>query len=248
MDGGNDFHAPKTTGTFQHIQGLRELQRLFIIEAIKYGILPLDDRRVERLNPAIAGRPQLIKGKSQILFGGMGLTENSVVNIKNKSYSVTAEIVVPKSGASGVIIAQGGNTNGWSLYAKDGKLKYCYNLLGVKLAFIEGTQAVPAGTHQVRMELKYDGGGLAKGVVVSLYIDGKKNGEGRVERTIPMVFSADETCDIGKEGGSPVSPDYGQSRNEFSGEVNWVQIDLEKDDHDHLIAAEERFHVALARQ
>ena len=232
-----------------HPQKLRDLQRLFLIEATKYSVLPLDDRRFERFNPDIAGRPQLIKGKTQILFGGMGhLTENSVVNIKNKSYSLTAEVVVPKAGAKGVIIAQGGAFNGWSLYAKDGKLKYCYNLLGIKLFYAESNQAIPAGQHQVRMEFKYDGGGLAKGGNALLYLDGKKIGEGRVETTVPMIFSADETCDIGKGTGSAVSPDYDPKDNEFSGEVNWVQIDLEKDSHDHLISAEERFKVAMARQ
>jgi arylsulfatase A-like enzyme len=232
-----------------HPQKLRELQRLFLIEATKYSVLPLDDRRFERFNPDIAGRPQLIKGKTQILFGGMGrLTENSVVNIKNKSYSITAELAVPKAGAEGVIIAQGGAFNGWSLYAKEGKLKYCYNLLGIKLFYAESNQAIPAGQHQVRMEFKYDGGGLAKGGTASLYLDGKKVGEGRVETTVPMIFSADETCDIGKGTGSAVSPDYDPKENEFSGEVNWVQIDLEKDDHGHLISPEERFKVAMARQ
>jgi arylsulfatase A-like enzyme len=230
-------------------QKLRDLQRLFLIEATKYSVLPLDDRRIERFNPDIAGRPQLIKGKTQILFGGMGrLTENSVVNIKNKSYSITAEVVVPKAGAQGVIIAQGGSFNGWSLYAKDGKLKYCYNLLGIKLFYAESNRPIPAGQHQVRMEFRYDGGGLAKGGTASLYLDGKKVGEGRVEATVPMIFSADETCDIGKGTGSAVSPDYDPKENEFSGEVNWVQIDLEKDDHGHLISPEERFKVAMARQ
>ena len=109
------------------------------------------------------------------------LSENSVVNIKNKSYSVTAEVVVPKSGANGVIIAQGGSFNGWSLYAKDGKLKYCYNFLGIKLFYAESNKAIPAGQHQVRMEFKYDGGGLAKGGNALLYLDGTKVGEGRVE-------------------------------------------------------------------
>jgi arylsulfatase len=232
-----------------HPQKLRDLQRLFLIEATKYSVLPLDDRRFERFNPDIAGRPQLIKGKTQILFGGMGrLTESSLVNIKNKSYSLTAEVVVPTAGAKGVIIAQGGAFNGWSLYAKDGKLKYCYNLLGIKLFYAESNQAIPAGQHQVRMEFKYDGGGLAKGGNALLYLDGKKIGEGRVETTVPMIFSADETCDIGKGTGSAVSPDYDPKDNEFSGEVNWVQIDLEKDSHDHLISAEERFKVAMARQ
>ena len=228
---------------------LAELQRLWLIEAAKYGVLPLDDRRFERFNPDLAGRPQLIKGQSQILFGGMGrLSENSILSIKNKSHAVTAEIEVPESGASGVIIAQGGSTNGWSLYAHEGKLKYCYNFFGVDLSFVEGTQSIPSGMHQVRMEFKYEGGGLAKGGTVSLFTDGKKIGEGRIEATVPMAFSADETCDIGREAGSPVSPDYGPEGNEFSGEVNWVQIDLEKDDHDHLITPEERFHLAMARQ
>jgi arylsulfatase len=228
---------------------LAELQRLFLIEAAKYSVLPLDDRTFERFDPGLAGRPQLIKGNTQLLFGGMGrLTENSVVSIKNKSYSITAEIEVPKSGAKGVIIAQGGDTNGWTLYAHEGRLKHCYNFFGMNLYYAESRQAIPAGKHQVRMEFKYDGGGLAKGGLVSLFIDGKKDGEGRVEMTVPMVFSGDETCDVGKEGGSPVSPDYGTHGNEFSGKVNWVQIDLDKEDPDHLISPEELFRVAMARQ
>jgi hypothetical protein len=228
---------------------LAELQRLWLIEATKYSVIPLDDRVFERFNPDLAGRPQLIKGKTQILFGGMGrLTENSVLSIKNKSYSVTAEVEVPKSGAKGVIIAQGGDTNGWSFYAKDGKLKHCYNFLGIKLYFAEGKHPIPEGKHQVRMEFKYDGGGLAKGGTVSLFVDGKKDGEGRIDKTIPMIFSGDETCDVGTEGGSPVSPDYGPHGNKFSGQVNWVQIDLEKEDQDHLVSAEERFQLAMARQ
>ncbi len=228
---------------------LRELQLLFTIEATKYSVFPLDDRRVERFNPDLAGRPQLIQGNTQLLFGGMGrLSENSVLVMKNKSYSVTAEIEVPKTGAKGVIVAQGGGTNGWSLYAKDGKLKYCYNLLGMKLTFVDGIQPIPAGKHQVRMEFKYDGGGLAKGGTVSLYVDGKKDGEGRLGMTIPMIFSGDETCNVGRDEGSPVSPDYGPRGNGFSGTVNWVQLDLGVDDHNHLVSPEEKFMVAMARQ
>ena len=187
-------------------QKLHELQRLWLIEAVKYNVLPLDDRFAERANPELAGRPQLIKGNRQMLFGGMGrLTENSIVNYKNKSHAVTAEVVVPHAGAEGVIIALGGIIGGWSLYVKDGKLKYRYNFYGVNRYTIEGTSTIPAGTHQVRMEFKYDGGGLAKGGTVMLYVDGKKIGEGRVEQTEPMIFSADETCDVGKGIGSPVT-------------------------------------------
>jgi arylsulfatase A-like enzyme len=228
---------------------LTELQRLFLIEAAKYNVIPLDDRTFERFNPDLAGRPQLIKGNSQILFGGMSrLSEGSLVVTHNKSYSLTAEIEVPKSGATGVIVALGGSVGGWSLYAQQGKLKHCYNFFGIHRYFAEATQPIPAGTHQVRMEFKYDGGGLAKGGTVSLFVDGKKDGEGRVDMTVPMLFSADETCDVGKETGSTVSPDYRPHHNAFSGKVNWVQIDLEKDDHDHLISPEERFKIAMARQ
>ena len=118
---------------------LAELQRLFLIEAGKYSVLPLDDRTFERFNPDLAGRPQLIKGNTQLLFGGMGrLSENSIVSIKNKSYAITADVDVPKSGAEGVIIAQGGSTNGWSLYAKGGKLKYCYNFFGIDITVRRG--------------------------------------------------------------------------------------------------------------
>ena len=123
----------------------------------------------------------LIKGKTQLLFGNMGrLSENSVVNIKNKSHAVTAEIVVPDGGAQGVIIAQGGNIGGWSLYVKDGKLRYCYNLLGITYSYVESRDALPAGDHQVRMEFAYEGGGPGKGGVVSLFVDGKEVGTGRV--------------------------------------------------------------------
>ena len=235
----------------EHPQKLHELQRLWLIEATKYNVLPLDDRFAERANPELAGRPQLIKGNRQILFGGMGrLTESSIVNFKNKSHAITAEVVVPPAGAEGVIVAQGGLTGGWSLYTKAGKPKYCYNFYGVDRYTIEGTMAIPPGTHQVRMEFAYDGGGLAKGGTVALYVDGQKAGEGRVDRTEPIVFSADETCDVGFEAGSPVTYDYPTEGGKFSGDVNWVQIDVGEDaeDLDHLISPEERFRVAMALQ
>jgi hypothetical protein len=192
-----------------------------------------------------------VKGYSQLLFGGMGrLSENSVVNIKNKSHSVTAEVEVGEVGAGGVLIAQGGAFAGWSLYAQGGKPVYCYNLLGLHRFKVEGDAEIPGGTHQVRMEFAYDGGGLAKGGTVTLYIDGSQVGRGRVEATIPMVFSADETCDIGSDTASPVSDDYTRESSVFTGTVNWVQIDIDEaaEDVDHLITPEERLAVAMARQ
>jgi arylsulfatase len=229
---------------------LHELQRLFLIEATKNNVLPLDDRAVERVLPDVAGRPTLVKGDRQRLFGGMGrLSENSVVSIKNKSHAVTAEIVVPDGGAQGVIVAQGGSIGGWSLYVKDGKLRYCYNLLGIQRFYVDSEREVPAGTHQVRMEFAYDGPGLGKGGSVSLYIGGEKVGEGTVEATAAMIFSADDTLDVGKEGGALVADDY-PVPNAFTGEVNWVEIDVGEaaEDADHQLDPDELVRVAMARQ
>jgi arylsulfatase A-like enzyme len=230
---------------------LHELRRLFEIEAVKYNVLPLDDRRVERFNPDLAGRPQLVKGNRQLLFGGMGrLTENSIVALKNKSHAVTAEIEVPESGAEGVIVAQGGAFGGWSLYVKDGKPAYCYNLFGLQRSKVYGDPEIPAGEHQVRMEFAYDGGGLGKGGTATLYLDGNKVGEGRVENTVPMMFSGDETTDVGSDTGTPVSDDLSPRESIFTGRVRWVEIDLDAaaEDLDHLISPEERLQIAMARQ
>ncbi|RWQ82552.1 MAG: arylsulfatase [Mesorhizobium sp.] len=230
---------------------LHQLQRLWLIEAARYNVLPLDDNVAARFDSDLAGRPVLIKGKSQILFGGMGrLSENSVLNLKNKSHSVTAEIVVPEGGAEGVIISQGANIGGWSLYAKGGKLKYCYNLIGVQHFFAESADAIPPGSHQVRMEFAYAGGGPGKGGTVSLFINSKKVGEGAVGATAPSVFSADDGCDVGCDTGAPVSPDYGPRGNAFNGVIKGVQLAIGEDaEHaDHHVSPEEALRVALARQ
>ncbi len=228
---------------------LKELQRLFLIEGVKYNVFPLDDRRIERFNADLAGRPTLIKGKSQMLFSGMGrLTENVVLNIKNKSWSVTAEVILPATDAQGVIIAQGGAFGGWSFYTKDGRLKFCYNLFGLHRFTTESTSSLGSGKHQVRMEFAYAGGGLAKGGIVTLYVDGQKTGEGQLPATQPMIFSGDETCDVGNETGSSVSDDYTAETSKFNGVINWIQLDQGMDDFDHLISPEERLTVAMARQ
>ncbi|MGY4768194.1 arylsulfatase [Kribbella sp. CWNU-51] len=230
---------------------LHRLQELFILEASKYNVFPLDDRRFERLNSDLAGRPTLVHGNTQLLFGGMGrLTENTVVNIKNKSHAVTAQIEVPGDGCQGVIVAQGGTFGGWSLYVKNGKPAYCYNLFGLQRFKIYGDTDIGKGEHQVRMELKYDGGGLGKGGTVGLFLDGEPVGQGTVDATEPMAFSADETTDVGADGSTPVSDDYDTTNSAFTGKVLWVQIDLgdAADDNDHLITAEERYRVAMTHQ
>ncbi|WP_116810516.1 arylsulfatase [Steroidobacter cummioxidans] len=232
----------------QNPKKLAELQRLWLIEAVKYNVVPLDDRAFERINPDIAGRPQLIRGNSQLLFQGMRVAEFCVLTLKNKSHSVTAQLAIPAGGANGVIMTQGGSVGGWALYAKDGVLKYCYNFFGIEHYIVTATAPIPAGKHQVRMEFHYDGGGLAKGGDVTLYYDGNAIGKGRVEQTQPMAFSADEAADVGCDSGSPASPDYGPTGNRFTGDIEWVQIDIGNDDHNHLIRPEDRLNLAMARQ
>ncbi len=230
---------------------LHELQRLWLIEATRYKVLPIDDRMFEKVNPDTAGRPVLLKGKSQVLFGGMGhLSENCVLNLKNKSHSVTANIVVPEKGAEGVIIAQGANIGGWSLYAKGGKLKYCYNWSGLKHFIVGSEKPLPAGERQVRMEFKYDGGGLGKGGVATLFVDGQKAGEGKIEATLATIFSADDGLDVGEDTGAPVSPEYGSSHNAFNGEIKGVQLAIAEgaENLDHLVKAEDAISMAMARQ
>lgn len=249
-DGNSDWTQANDLAK-EHPDKLHELQRLWLIEAVKYNVLPLDDRQIERINPASAGRPSLIKGNSQLLFAGMGrLSENSVLDIKNKSFAVTAEVDVPDSGAEGVIIAQGGRFGGWSLYTKDGRAKFHYNVLGIKSYDIEASEPVPAGTAQVRMEFDYDGGGMGRGGGVRLYYDGTEVGSGRVDQTQGFIFSADETTDVGYESGTTVSPDYTAHTSRFSGKIDWVRIDLGEDaeDADHYIDPDERFRIAMARQ
>jgi arylsulfatase len=228
-----------------------ELQRLWLIEAARYNVLPIDDRTAEKFNPDTAGRPVLIKGNTQLLFGGMGrLSENCVLSIKNKSHSVTAEIEVSEAGAEGVIVAQGANIGGWSLYAKNGRLKYCYNVAGVNHFYVEAARPLPAGEHQVRMEFAYAGGGLGKGGQVTLYVDGEKVGEGTIPMTQAFVFSADDGCDVGEDSGAPVSPDYGPRRNAFNGTVKGVQLAIgaAAESFDHLVSPEEAIRIAMARQ
>jgi len=247
-DGSTDFSQANNLAAEQP-ERLAQLQRLWLIEAAKYRVLPLDDRSGERLNPDLAGRPTLIRGNTQLFFSGMGrLSENSVVSIKNKSFSVTAEVDVPEGGVEGVLIAQGGRFGGWAFYVRDGRPKFVYNVLGIHEFATHAETAVPAGVHQVRVEFAYDGGGLAKGGDVTLYLDGEPIGTGRVEATQPLIFSADETTDIGYESGTTVTSDYTAATSRFTGKLNWVQLDAGVDDHDHFVDPDERFRVAMARQ
>ncbi|KZF17516.1 arylsulfatase [Rhodococcus sp. EPR-134] len=247
-DGSQDWTQSKDLAA-ELPEKLAALQRLWLIEAVKYNVLPIDDRRFERFNPHIAGRPQLVSGNRQVLFPGMKrLSEHSVLSIKNRSFSVTAAVDVADGiTANGVMIAQGGRFGGWALYAREGRAKFVYNLLGMAEFVIGSDVDIPAGSHQIRAEFTYDGGGLARGGGVTIYHDGREVGSGRVEQTQPMVFSADETTDIGDDYGMPVSVDYSGATT-FNARIDVVQIDVGDDDHTHLIDPEEVARVAVSRQ
>jgi arylsulfatase len=155
-----------------------------------------------------------------------GMSENVFLNIKNRSLTITADVEIPKGGANGVIIAQGGRFGGWSLYFKEGKPAYAYNFLGLQRYTVAAAQAVPAGKATIRFEFAYDGGGLAKGGLGAIYVGSKKIAEGRIERTQPMIFSADETADVGEDDATPVTEDYKAYDNKFTGGILKVTVDV----------------------
>jgi len=228
---------------------LAELQQLWLIEAVRHNVLPMDDRAAERMNPAIAGRPSLVEGTSLRLYPGMTrLNENVALNTKNRSYQVTAEIDVPDGGADGAIVVQGGRTGGWGLVATEGKLAYHYNFCGLQSTTITADEALPTGTHQVRAEFAYDGGGIGRGGEVTLYVDGTAAGSGRVERTHPLYYSFDEGLDLGLDSGMPVFEGYTTPKGRFTGTIAWGQVDLGDDDHSHLIDPEDHLAAAMLHQ
>jgi len=201
---------------------LKEMQDAFMAEAIKYNVLPLDDRTAERFNATIAGRPDYMGGrKSLTVYPGMiGMKENAFIDIKNLSSSITADIET--SGSSGVILAQGGAHSGWSLYVKNGKPTFAYNVLG-KVTTIASNERLPAGPVTVTYDFSYDGGGPGKGGTGTILINGKKVASGRIERTIPFIYGT-ETADVGMDLYTAVSTDYVKGNNEFNGKIKKVVI------------------------
>ncbi len=207
---------------------LKELQALFLKEAVKNHVLPLDDRTLERLNAALVGRPDLMAGRTSLtVYEGMiGMTENVFINTKNRSHTITAEVTIPEGGANGVILAQAGRFGGWSLYLKDGKPMYAYNYLGLKTYKVAAGEALPAGKATIRYEFTYDGGGPGKGGTGRILVNGKGAAEGKIERTQGFIFSADEGADVGQDGETPVTGDYKERDNRFTGKIHKVVISL----------------------
>jgi arylsulfatase len=201
------------------------LQDLFWVEAAKYDVLPLDDRGISaRLAPG--ERPDPLAGRTRFTFypGAVRIPEGAAPDLKNISHAVTVDLTVPKGEAEGVLVAQGGVSAGWALLVKDGKLTYTYNYLLAERPTIAAKSNLPEGDTTVRFEFAYDGGGFGKGGIVSLFVNGNKVGEGRIEKTVPAGFSAEETLDVGRDTGSPVG-DY-EAPFPFTGTIKKVEIAL----------------------
>jgi arylsulfatase len=209
---------------------LKELQELFLKEAIKYRVLPMDDRVLERMIPAMAGRPDLMGSRTSLtVYEGMiGMSENVFINLKNKSHTISADVEIPQGGANGVILAQAGRFGGWSFYMKDGKPTYTYNFLGLQRFTVAASQPLAAGKATIRFEFVSDGPGMGKGGIGTILANGQKVAEGRIERTQCCFFSADEGADVGVDEATPVTEDYKEGNNKFTGRINSVTIDLKE--------------------
>jgi arylsulfatase len=212
----------------RHPDKLAELQELFLAEAVKYNVLPMDDRRAELFDPRVAGRPDLMFGRdSLVLSDGMaGLLENDFINTKNTSFTIEAEIESGDGSLNGVILAQGGRFGGYSLYVKDGTPIFAYNYLGLTTTKVTGSSKLPSGKSTLKMDFAYEGGGRGKGGTVTLSIDGQSVGAGQIPKTEPNVYSADETAGVGVDMETPVSDDYTRATSEFTGKIDKVTIAL----------------------
>jgi arylsulfatase len=204
---------------------------LFLAEAERNHVLPIDDRTLERMNAELAGRPDLMAGRTSITLaeGMTGMTENVFLNIKNKSKIITAEVEVPEGRANGTILVQGGRFGGWALYVKDGVPAYDYNFLGIKRFTVAAKDKLKPGKATIRFEFAYDGGGLGKGGMGTLFVNDDKVAEGRIEQTQAMVFSADETADIGIDLATPVVETIGcEAKSRFTGRIPKVTVEVKE--------------------
>ena len=208
----------------QNPEKLEELKKKFMEEAVKYNVLPIDDRSIERFDPVIAGRPDLMNGRTKLVLyeGAKGIPENAFINVKNTSLTITAEVDVPAN-ATGVIICQGGDFGGWTLYMQDGKLTYFYNWVGLEKYSVTSTQKVGAGKHTIKLDFAYDGG-RGGGGIATISMNGDKIGEGRIEKTNSNTFGIDESADVGTDENTPVNPAYA-NKEKFTGKIKSVTIE-----------------------
>ncbi len=209
-------------------QKLKELQDLFTKEAIRNHVYPLDDRRSERFNAAIAGRPDLMGArKSLTLYEGMtGIAENAFINVKGRPHSITAEIEVPQAGADGVIIAQAGRFGGWSLYMKGGRVHEVHNYGGLEHFTVSSEKPLAPGKHTIRYAFTPDSPKPGSGGTSQLRIDDEQPTEAKVGRTMPFAYSGDEGVDVGTDNETPVTEEYAEGHNQFTGKIHKVTVEL----------------------
>lgn len=208
---------------------LAQLQTVFMQEAEKYHVLPIDDRLFERLLADKVGRPDLMAGRTSLTLaeGMTGMLENVFISVKNKSNTITAEVEVPADGGNGTVIVQGGRFGGWSLYVKNGVPAYDYNFLGLQRSSVTATEKLKPGKSTIRFEFAYDGGGLGKGGIGTLYVNDQQVGQGRIEHTQCCIFSADETADVGIDLGTPVVEAIGSEQaSKFTGKIDKVTVQI----------------------
>jgi arylsulfatase A-like enzyme len=206
---------------------LKSMQELFMKEAEKYHVLPIDDRTFERLTASAVGRPTVMGDRTSLTLGeGMkGMGPDIFLNLMNKSYTITADVEMAANG-NGVIVCQGGRFGGISFYVKDGKPSFTYNYLGLEKYNVISSQALNPGKYTLVFDFKYDGGGPGKGGTGSILVNGDKVAESRLDKTEMSIFSADDMADIGTDEGTQVT-DYGKTV-KFSGKINKVNIELKK--------------------
>jgi hypothetical protein len=224
----SDFSLAKDLAA-AHPKKVSELKSLFMKEAEAHHVLPIDDRVFERALASAVDRPDLMAGRTSLkLAEGMtGMSENVFINVKNRSVTITAEVEIPASGANGTLIAQGGRFGGWSLYVADGIPAYDYNFLGMERTSIAARKPVAPGRATIRFDFAYDGDGLGKGGVGTLFVNGAQVAQGRIARTQPMMFSADETADVGVDLGTPVVERIGsERRSRFSGHIPALTVEV----------------------
>ncbi len=206
---------------------LKELQEVFLSEAVKYKVLPLDDRTLERVNSILAGRPDIMGGrKSLTLYEGMGfLPENDFLNTKNASFDIVADVEGKGGATNGVIVSQAGRFGGWSFYVKDGKPTYAYNFLGLETYVVKSESVLPVGKSTVKLDFAYDGTPkMGAGGTATIFINGKSTGSGRIKRTQFGFWSADETANVGVDRETSVSTEYTEETSRFTGKIGKVTI------------------------
>lgn len=204
---------------------LHDLQLLFYAESAKYNVLPLDDSSISRVDPAI--RPSLTRGRTEFSYQGTltRIPEGAAPDVKNKSFRITADVVLSKDHEHGIVLTQGGLSGGYALLFEDGKPAFHYNFLDIAHYEIAVKDAIAPGKHTIILDFKYDGGGLGRGGIGTISVDGKQVAQGRIDRTVPIRFSIDETFDVGEDTGTPVSENYDVPF-KFTGQIEKVVVDL----------------------